>query len=380
MSRRHVSIFILVAALLLGHIQLIFAQEETKGKMILPPMPVFNPHWQFGVGAGAGYDRGEASFEQLLTPTFQVSGAYHFNEWMALQLSVSGLKAKNQIVLERKTYSWNFIQPMLELKVDLRSLLGGWKADRRFVPYALAGIGTNITYSNQDAKGQKQNNGNEEKSGFSKIWNGSRFNTAFRFGLGAQYWLNEHWALTADVNANMLPDSYNSKQGTRPVRNASSRDWRFNALLGVTYRLGKEYNVTEPLYARPKPVAKPVEEKPQLITRDMAELVVNINFTINQSVLRPSESEKLNKLYEFLVTHPEVHILLTGYADKETGTPAINERLSRERSAAVANYLRRRGIFDGRIHTDHKGDRIQPYDFPAANRVCICIVLNSKYL
>jgi flagellar motor protein MotB len=65
---------------------------------------------------------------------------------------------------------------------------------------------------------------------------------------------------------------------------------------------------------------------------------------------------------------------LSGFADKETGNPTINMRLSRERSQAVSDFLQDAGIQEWRIRRFAKGDKVQPFDIPEDNRVCICFV------
>ena len=344
---------------------------QQNGKLLLAPMDVFVPHWQVGGEIGAGYDLGEASFGKLLTPTFQLTGAYHFNEFLAARLAVSGIVSKNEYAFPHEKYAWYFIQPALDLKLDLASLFYGWNPENRFTPYLFAGLGANISFKNDDAVKANERWGVD----FQKLWDGSRFNPVVRGGIGMEYWFNEKTAITLEGNANMLPDHYNSKRGKN-----DNKDWRFNAMVGLRFRIGEHNRKTEPVYSREN---RPVMQQPQSssrITKAQTDLTVNIQFTINQSVIRPSELSKLYELTSFLQQHPNTHVLLTGYADKETGNPQINERLSRERADAVAAYLRSRGINSERIHTDHKGDRIQPFDFPAENRVCICIVLNPKYL
>jgi hypothetical protein len=65
---------------------------------------------------------------------------------------------------------------------------------------------------------------------------------------------------------------------------------------------------------------------------------------------------------------------LSGYADRETGNPTINMRLSIERSQAVSKYLQDAGVAEWRIRRFAKGDLVQPFDIPEENRVCICYV------
>jgi len=373
---------------------LIQAQEQQEEReVILAPMDIFVPHWQVGGSIGVGYDVGEAKFEQLLSPALQLEGAYHFNEFLAVRLSLSGFQSKNRYAYPAQKYSWNYLQPAVELKADLASIFLGWKPDRKVTPYIFGGVGTAITFGNGDATDAVEKDPRFFQTEFQKLWESSRLHLMFRAGLGSEFWLNDKVALTLEANANMLPDHYNSKKGTH-----DNLDWRFNALVGVKFRLGKHVRKTDPVYGRtiekPQPViirdtitnvvrdtVTIIQERntPIRITPDMAKFTVNIQFLINRSNIRDSQIPKMNQLLLYLREHPDVHVLLTGYADKETGTPQINDRLSRERSASVAKWLQQHGISEYRIHSDSKGDRFQPFNFPEENRVCICIVLDATY-
>ncbi len=352
------------------------AQEQQQGELLLAPMDVFVPHWQIGGEIGGGFDRGEAKWTKLISPAFQLTGAYHFNEYLAARVAISGLTSKNEYAFPNEKYSWKFVQPAIDVKVDLASLIYGWNPANQFTPYVFAGLGAAISFDNDDAVEANKRWDIE----FQKIWDGKRFNPVIRAGVGCEYWFLEKAALTFEANANMLPDHYNSKWGKN-----DNKDWRFNAMIGVRFRLGDHNRKTSPVYAEARTVQEPVvvetpQEPVHKITRAETDLTVNVQFIINQSIIRPTEFPKLQEIIAYLQAHPEVHVLLTGYADKETGNPEINERLSRERADAVASFLCNQGIDSERIHTDHKGDRIQPFDFPAQNRVCICIVVKSKYL
>ena len=118
---------------------------------------------------------------------------------------------------------------------------------------------------------------------------------------------------------------------------------------------------------QPAPV---VEEQP----KEKIQFTVNIQFVINQSIIRANQIPKLKRLLAYLEEHPTAYVRLTGYADKETGTPQINDRLSRERAAAVAQYIMDEGINESRIRKFAKGDRVQPFEIPEDNRVTICFV------
>jgi len=303
---------------------------------------------------------------KLISPAVQLTGEYRFHELFGVRASLSGLWARNRYVFPRQDYKWNFIQPAVEFKADLTSLLMGWVPDQPVSAYAFAGLGVAYSFGNDDAQNaQKQfaamTNGKE----FQKIWN-QRWNPVVRAGVGADIYINDYMLLTAELNANMLPDHFNSKTGRH-----DNKDWHFNALVGVKINLGETYRGNEPVF---RSVQTVVNKEP--IVRDSVIKMVNIQFLINSSQLRSSEFGKLNELISYLNSHPKSHIEMTGYADRLTGTPSINERLSRERAAAVANWLISHGVSADRVYTDAKGDRVQPYPVNEDNRVTICFVVD----
>lgn len=67
-------------------------------------------------------------------------------------------------------------------------------------------------------------------------------------------------------------------------------------------------------------------------------------------------------------------ILVTGYADKETGTSERNMELSKERAENVAAALKAAGISEDRIIVEYKGSTERPYKKASENRVAILLV------
>lgn len=100
----------------------------------------------------------------------------------------------------------------------------------------------------------------------------------------------------------------------------------------------------------------------------------NIYFTINQTKIRDDQMPKLYRLLTYLENHPRAFVRLSGYADRDTGTPLINERLSEGRSQAVKQWLQEHDIQTWRLRDFAFGDRVQPSQRPEENRVCVCYV------
>lgn len=76
-----------------------------------------------------------------------------------------------------------------------------------------------------------------------------------------------------------------------------------------------------------------------------------ILFATNQSQLSPASREALTKFAASLKNSPDTDVTIYGHTDN-TGTRAVNERISKERADAVANYLVGQGVSRSRITTE----------------------------
>ena len=361
MQRLFFTLCILLQSMLIAQAQ---TEENANRRLIAEGRPFFVPHWSVKAQGGVAYDIGEAPFDQLLSPAIQLSTTYRFTELIGVRGSLSGFWARNQYAYPHERYQWNFLQPMVEAELNLTSLILGKTPERRTRVYLFGGAGVAFTFNNNDAVDANQRYGVD----FQKLWNNSRWHMVTRAGLGVDYQINDDIALNVEANANILPDHFNSKRGKH-----DNKDWHFNFMVGVAFNLGKTHGRTEDLYERiviPEPVKEPVEEK--------IEFTVNIQFIINQSIIRSNQMNKLYRLVNYLNEHPNAYVRLSGYADRETGNSEINQRLSRERSVAVSQWLQSEGIDESRIRRFAHGDRIQPFDLPEDNRVTICFVYNPN--
>lgn len=359
-----------------------FAQQDEEKRLVSLGQDFFVPHWFMSLHAGAAYDVGEAKFSKLLSPGAQASLGYHFTPLFATRLSIGGWEARNRYAYPSEKYKWNFIQPAVDAMVDITTLIDGWKPDRFFRLYAFAGVGLNISFNNDDAVNASQRMANSYKlrelvqltpNYFEKLWEDSRLNPVVRGGIGADFQITEDVSFGAEVNANMLPDHFNSKLGKH-----DNKDWHFNAMVGIRFTIGKDHGRTEPTY---QIIQKPVEPKePQFVDVPVEKISFNVNiyFVINQSIIRTNQMAKLRSLIHYLNEHPKAFVRLSGFADKDTGTPEINMRLSVERSQVVSQFLQNAGIEEWRIRRFAKGDRVQPFDIPEDNRVCICYVYDPE--
>lgn len=349
-------------------------QQQAPLRMVSPGEVFFVPHWYLKLQGGAAYDIGEADFNQLLSPAVQLTAGYQLNEYFGLRGGFSGMWVRNRYAYPEAKYSWNFVQGAIDAKLNLTSLLLGSNPERKTNAYAFLGGGVAYSFNNDDAVEADKRYGID----FQKLWTDKRWNPVVRAGLGMDYYLSENIAIGAEVGANMLPDHFNSKRGRH-----DNRDWHFNALVGVKFALGSRHGRTLPVYEEvvTQPITRVEPARVDTFIDVPIEKIsfnVNIHFVINQSIIRDNQIPKLTRLINYLNEHPKAFVRLSGFADKETGTPEINLRLSRERAMVVSKYLQDAGLDEWRIRRFAKGDKVQPFDIPEDNRVCICFVYDPE--
>jgi len=153
---------------------------------------------------------------------------------------------------------------------------------------------------------------------------------------------------------------------------------------GLVVRLGRQgFRRNEPIYV--KGDTEYVDKEVIRIVRDtipapadssllqkMREEPLTLFFDINVTVLNQREMDHLEFYAKYALT-PDSVVLLTGSADKETGSPEHNQWLSEQRNAFVRNLLVRvYGLKPWNIEEVANGDRKNEHRTPEQNR-CVTI-------
>jgi len=84
------------------------------------------------------------------------------------------------------------------------------------------------------------------------------------------------------------------------------------------------------------------------ITKGAVFTLNNVYFDFRSSVLREDSHFELDRVVAMLQRNPEMTIEIGGHTD-DTGTPAFNLKLSKERAGSVAGYFVKRGISQKRL-------------------------------
>ncbi|MBQ8099527.1 MAG: OmpA family protein [Bacteroidaceae bacterium] len=348
----------------------------------------FQPHWYVQLQpVGGQYTLGEVSFKHLISYNVQGALGYDFTPVFGARLAVNGWTSKAGTEVDggdNAQWKWTYFSPTLDLTINLSNALFGFNPNRVFNLGVFVGAGANFAGSNHRAV--RANNYLASLHNYANgyqplqyLWNGTKTRFVGQTGLQADFRLSERLALNLEAQANILNDKYNSKR-------SGNADWYFIAYAGLKINLGKTYTtrvitppappekvierVVEKVVEKPVPAPAPApkqEVKKEKIRRD-------VYFTIGSTVIRSAEMEKVKEIAEFLKSHPDANLTITGYADKGTGNAAINARLAARRAEAVTNALKNKyGISGSRIVYDSKGDTVQPFTVNNENRVSICI-------
>ncbi|WP_290390178.1 OmpA family protein [uncultured Duncaniella sp.] len=359
------------------------AQEETEY--------VFQPHWYVQGQVGMQETLGETSFGKLASFNAQVGVGYRFNPVLGARLIFNGWTSKGsiEVVGKRSDCKWNYVAPTVNATVDLVNLIGGFNPERPVNAGIFAGIGANIAARNGEANDvnnalkasvYKDLDAAARPDVLRNIWTGTKARFVGQFGVYADYNLTSNLKLGLELQANVLPDGYNSKK-------AGNADWYFNGLVGVKYAFGTTFTKQKrkkccAATAEPKIIEKIVEvpvEKivvKEVIKEVPAPLTRDVFFKISTIKITKDEMYKVAEVARYMKTNPDTKVTVTGYADKGTGSMKLNLRLSAQRAEAVANALiKEYGIASDRITVKSMGEvEDQPYPTPAQNRVAICIV------
>ncbi len=358
------------------------AQEAAKTEY------VFQPHWYVQGQFGAQYTLGEVSMGKLISPNAQLGVGYNFGKAVGARFIVNAWQSKGGSEIMGETYKWkyNYVAPMVDVTFNISNLISGVNPCRLVDVTAFIGGGVNIAFNNDEAVdvdnqlratyGNIYNATEYEKSQYLRnLWSNTSARAVGHAGLAADFKVAKNLSVGAEIAANFLSDTYNSKK-------AGNVDWYFNGLVGVKYSFGDTYKEKkiEPVEPKivyrdrivEKIVEKPVEKK---VVPEVEPLRMDIFFNIAKFKLLASEQQKVGEVAAYMKKYPQTKVVITGLADKGTGTDKINIPLSKKRAEIVKDMLvKQHGIDASRITAEGKGSSEQPYTIPELNRVSICVV------
>jgi OOP family OmpA-OmpF porin len=154
----------------------------------------------------------------------------------------------------------------------------------------------------------------------------------YKFGVGLEYDFTHRFGMRLEAERYRLDDS---------VGNTGDVDL-YSA--GVLFRFGATpapvvaYTPPPPPPVAPPVVAPPPPPPPKPVETERYCSLLEFQFEINQSQIRPEEKEKLGVIGKFLQKYPNTKAEIEGHTDS-VGTDANNLKLSQRRADSVVAYL-----------------------------------------
>ena len=349
-------------------------------------------NWFVGGSIGGSYSMGEntrfGNFFDMTRPSFQIQVGRSFYPQFGLRLTLNYLSQRGRAEwstsefleewAERDgNYDFSMAAGFLDGVFDFHNVIWGYKEDRRFSLKGYLGLGAFYTFGFDDNKldwlahptwkdcnrnGVHHNAGNPLPSGFGyRVDRKSKWYFAGHIGLIGEYHISPAWSVNLDVSFNGTDDGYNGMRFRRVY------DSYVDVMLGALYYLkdASGYRHRRPRYVYIQSFSDPLPPEPNIVEnahyKEM--LKTTVSFYIDKTFVTDAQRRNVRSVARFMETHPNIDVVVTGYADVQTAYPKYNMMLSQKRAQAVYKMLVDEFNVDPkRLSMDYKGDEEQPFE------------------
>lgn len=285
-------------------------------------------------------------------------------------------------------YNYNMFSGYLDGLVNFTNIIFKYKEDRLFNLIGIIGLGYNHTFGFDKEKcaimsaGLDENHNpryNNPEAGERVTYYDVNTNPgnffAAHVGLQGRWKASNAWDIVAEVTFNGTDDKYNGHEYDRVY------DTYFDVLIGAQFhfkdchgrrRFHYVKNLNSAVIERLERMARDENERLSEANMAIPEIFEKINFTealqttvsfyVDRYYITDAQKKNVKSVATFLGMHPDINLIVTGYADIETAYPAYNLRLSQKRAQAVYDMLVNEfHVPENRLRIDYKGDTVQPY-------------------
>ena len=305
---------------------------------------------------GNDYQRGPwRSFRS--NPGLSVAVGKWFTPGIGLRTKVQGIWGKSVGVDDNNRNSNKYWLVNEQVMFNLSNMLCGYSETRvwNVIPFAGVGVGRNMTYN--------------------------RYAMGLSLGVQSSWMLSKKWRIYAEGGWNAMQGEFDGFGAARH-RGWDNADNNLYAEVGITYNLGSatwkaspdvdaimaqhqaeldalnaKLNDANSENARLKELLanqKAVQEGPD-VAAELAKIPVSVFFNINKSEIADEKDLVNVQVLADYSKANDLNMVVTGYADSETGSAEFNQKLSEERANTVANELQNMGVSASKITAKGNG-------------------------
>lgn len=341
----------------------------------------FWDNWFIGVGAGANFVQGDSNSDADFLNRLTVAPTVQFGKWLnpylGARVKVQGGSLHNFFDNATNMLHNKYFMGEVDVMVDVINYLGKYSESRVYSLIPYVGIGGAIGWD-YEMNGKTHDGGKQR-------------NFTINGGLINKLRFSNRVSLDIDLSAALLKEAFNHG-------GSNTYDGLVGASASLVFKVGKKTDFSEALLMdqgliddlngqinnlrqendrlrnqKPEVIEKLVEKDCPKCPEPKGNFVSNVVFfRIGSAHIDKNQEVSIYNTAKYLQDNPNAKVKIIGYADKKTGTPSFNEKLSEKRAKNVADALiKKYNINSNRVTVEWKGDTVQPYAENAWNRVAI---------
>lgn len=381
-------IFLLLAATLFVASASAQSDEKTGERIVSGS---FWDNWELSAGMGTGMHTERGTENGAFGEKLGFEGNFAITKWVS---PVVGLRAQLQggrlsnYDLEEGRMRWPYLFAHGDVLFNVSNLVGGYREDRAYYLIPFAGAG--YQWSNFSDKA-KADNGCGTLGDFALtlgILNKFRLSPAVDFHIELKSWLTSTevlpialeerstWALSATAGFayrfnrrgwDRVEDIAYTADELAVYQNAAAKSAAdLEAARAENEQLKRQLAEERDRAARAEAAA--ADAAAAAAAKSSKEFESLILFNIGSSSLSKKEQLRLEQVAAMIKQGPKENCYkLEGYADKQTGTTAINERLSEQRAKQAYDFLVGQGVDPDQLSYEGKGE-VNPFPKQETNR------------
>lgn len=285
-------------------------------------------------------------------------------------------------------YNFNILSAYVDGLINFSNILYKYRESRPFNLIGIIGLGYDHTFGfdktrcammraglDIDMKPRYGNPNAGERVVYYDVDDSPGNYLAAHVGLQGRWKVSPAWDITFEATFNGTDDKYNGHSYDRVY------DTYVDILFGVQYHFRdchgrRRFHYVKNLDATVLDRLRKMQddENERLSEANLAipeifeklkfneALQTTISFYVDRYYITDAQKKNVKSVAVFLQMHPDINLVVTGYADVETAYPAYNLRLSQKRAQAVYDMLVNEfNVPANRLRIDYKGDSVQPY-------------------